>query len=103
MVTFIVVGDSDEAFHSAWKHDVKSFKDIKEMKCGSAQHGYRHYTRCTASDDEFEAVVLWYEETLNHSGNLPSGYITVIENHQDKYDEDHYMIDEYDEYGRRLE
>ena len=101
MVTFIVAGNRDETLFSSSYHGVTSTV-IKEMKCGSPQHGYRYYCRCEAEDSDLENIVLWYEESLNRLCNLPSGCVTVIENHDCKWDISYYFDDEYDEYGRRI-
>ena len=98
MVTFIVIGNTDEALSSSSNHGVASTV-IKEI---GHNHWTLSYCRCTADDSDFEKIALWYEESFNRKGNLPLGYITVIENHNDKWDVSHYFNDEYDEYGRRI-
>jgi hypothetical protein len=99
LVTFIVIGNSDEVLSSSSDHGVASTVVIREMNSDSWALSY---CRCTADDDDFERVVLWYEESFNRLGNLPKGYITVIENHNNEWDISHYMNDEYDDYGRRI-
>ena len=96
MVTFIVSGNQDEALSSSSNHGVASTV-IKEMKCGSPQHEWRYYCRCTAEDSDFESIISWYEETFNHCANLPLGSITVIENHNGIFDTFHYFNEVYDE------
>jgi len=67
VVTFIVKGNSDEAFHAAIWHKINGFSDIREVKSIGC------YTVCEAPDTELDKIASWYCEWDFEMGNAPIG------------------------------